>query len=130
MQLQILFRRIAGQGDEDRGRGAEVGHAFGFHQAVDGFRLHLAQADLSRPHGHGGPGKTPAVAMKQGKGPKINGPVVYAEFDDFPQGVEIGPPVVVHDALRKSGGAGGIVQGRDVMFIRHRTGNRIFGRGA
>ena len=53
---------------------------------------------------------------------------VDTELQLFTQGVHVRPPVVIHDTLGTSSGAGGVVHADDLIFVIH-VGDHGF-RGA
>ena len=84
---------------------------------VDGRRIDPAHADVGARQGRDGPGEAPAVAMEHRQGPEIDRMVRHLPTDGVRDGVQVGPPVVIDDALRIARGAGGIVERDRLPFV-------------
>ena len=94
---------------DDRGA-AEICHFMVGDGVKHGPGLDLAQADVGTGQGRHRPCIAPAVAMEHGQGPQIDRLFGHAPGENIADGVEVGPPVVVDDALRVAGGTRRIVE--------------------
>ena len=112
----LRFGRID-QHVEDDGRAAKVRDALVRDGIEDCARLDPAQADAGPAHRGQGPGKAPSVAVEHRQCPQIDGQLREAPGQDVAQDQQIGPAVMIDNALRVTGCAGGVAKGDGIPFI-------------
>ncbi|KAF1854083.1 hypothetical protein Lal_00005300 [Lupinus albus] len=111
---------------EDDGRAAEVGHPLVADQLENGVGADLTQADGGAGGDRDGPGEAPAVAVEHRQRPQIHGRIAHVPGQRVRHRVQVGAAVVIDDALRVAGGAGGVVQ-RDGLPFVGRQGPGVLG---
>src|SRR5262245_16243752 len=108
--------------DEDGRRTVEVRDALLRNQAPDDGWIDPAEQDVAGSDAGDGPGKAPAVAVEERERPEEDGPRVHAISDDLRERVQVGAAVRVHDALRTSRRAGGVVDRVGLLLVGHAAG--------
>ncbi len=99
------------------GSTAHVGYLVITDQLQDFFRIHPAQANVSARQSGNGPGETPAVTVKHRQGPQVDRMLAHGPHRLIAHAVHVGTAMVINDAFRVTGGAGGVVQGDGIPFV-------------
>ena len=121
--------RVVDDPDLDGGRAAVVGHALLVDEVPDPPRLHPAEADVGAGERGDAPGEAPAVAVEHGERPEIAALERHPRLDRLAQGVQVGAPVMDHDALRAPRRPRGVVD-RDRLVLVVQPGLAGVGRAA
>ena len=91
----------------------------------DGGRIGLAQAHMAAAHRGHRPGEAPAVAVEHGHHPQQRRFRLQAGFKRLHQRVQVRTAVRVHDALRPSGRARGVIDRDRLLFVQQRDLARL-----
>ena len=98
-------------------RAAEMGHLVAGDGVEDRRRPHLAQAHMGAGDDRDRPRKAPAVAVEHRQRPQIDGMLAHVAGEHVADREQISAAVVIDDALRIAGGAGGVVEADRVPFV-------------
>ena len=102
---------------EHDGRRAEVAHLVLVQRAINGGRLHMAQADAHPGGGRQRPGEAPAVAVKHRQSPEIDRVFGQLPGEHIVDGVEVSTAMVIDHPFGIAGGARGVVERNSLPLI-------------
>ncbi len=116
--------RVVRKRNQDGGRGAKVGDALRFDEREDRGRIDFRKAHVGSARCGYRPRIGPAVAVEHGEGPEIDAFRPQVCVEHFAERILVRAAMRVHHALRATGRAARVVDGDDVVFVRHRVRER------
>ena len=115
--LEPVRSGVVRQGDQDGGRGTEVGNAL-IEQPPGGCRVDSGEADTPGADGGQRPGESPSVAVKHRQHPQVGTARSQSVIERHREGVQVRAPMVVDHALRPSRRPRCVVDRDRIVLVR------------